>query len=467
MMAMGLRRALTTARAWKRDESLRGRLTNIGHLLSGNFVSGIIGLGAIALTARAIGPHNYGILALAITFTRAVERLVTFQSWQPIIKFGAEVSGPEHRDDLRQLLKFGFLLDGVGAVAAFIVAVTLTLTAGSLMGWNHEVVTLVAIYCTTLLFNINGTPTAILRLNGRYQAAAYGPVGNALARVALCGIGIWMKADLAYFVLVWMGSQILGSLTFLAFSIQTLRQGGVRNVLSAPVKGVTRRFEGLWSFAWQSNLSLTIRSSAQQLDTLLVGALAGPVAAGFYHIAKQVGRMAQQIGFHAQSVLYPDVARLWATRHLKEFRRAIIQVEAMLAGFGVAVFLGLLVLAEPIVRLTAGPQFTAAAPLMIVQGAAVSLMLAGFPSRSALLAMGQQRNLLKLEAGATIAFHVTALTLIPLVGAMGANFAHMLLGLISVTGVTLLLRRKLRAETPGHGSDPLPQPPAGTQEAAR
>lgn len=444
MMTASWQQALKAARAWSRDESLRARLTNVGHLLSGNFASGIISLGAIALTARAVGPHDYGILALALTFARAVERLVSFQTWQPIIKYGAEVTAPEHHGDFRQLLKFGFMLDAAGAFASWAVATTITLAAGTLMGWDQQVVTLVAIYCFTLLFNISGTPTAILRLFGRFQAAAYGPVGNALARVALCLVGVWMNAGIAYFMLVWMGCQILGSLTFIGFSIQTLRRQGVHGVLSAPLKGVTRRFEGLWSFAWQSNLSLSIRASAQQLDTLLVGALAGPAAAGFYHLAKQVGRMAQQIGVHVQSVLYPDVARLWAARSIGAFKRAIIQVEVMLAAFGVAVFLGLLFLAEPILRLTAGPQFIGAAPLMMVQGAAVSLMICGFPARSALLAMGQQRRLLHLEIVAITTFHVTALALIPTVGAMGANIAHIVLGSITVGGLTLLLRSQLR-----------------------
>src|SRR3546814_12197915 len=75
--------------------------------------------------------------------------------------------------------------------------------------------TLVAIYCTWLLFNISATPTAILRLYGRYHAAAYGPIGNALLRVGLCYLGIRNGAGLDYFVFVWMATQILGTLTFL------------------------------------------------------------------------------------------------------------------------------------------------------------------------------------------------------------------------------------------------------------
>lgn len=432
------------ARAWRSDHSLRQRLMNIGHLLSGNFVSGGISLIAIALTARGIGPHNYGILALAITYTRAVERLVTFQSWQPLIKYGAEVSEPEHRADFKMLLKYGLVLDLAGAAAAWVIATALTLLASPLFGWDSHVMTLVAIYCAVLLFNISGTPTAILRLYGRYRAAAYGPVGNALLRVILCLIGIEMGAGLQYFVFVWMGTQILGSLTFLAFAVKALSDNGVHGVHRASLRGVTKRFQGIWSFAWQSNLSLTLRSSAQQFDTLLVGALADPASAGFYHIAKQVGRMAQQIGVHVQSVLYPDVAKLWAARAIGEFKRAIVQVEIMLAGFGVLVFLFLLAASELVLRLTAGPEFAPAAPLMIVQGAAVAFMLVSFPSRSALLAMGQQRQLLNVSVITTIMFFLTAMALIPYVGAMGANIAHIVIGVIWLVALTWMLRQGLK-----------------------
>src|SRR3546814_19525882 len=115
-----------------------------------------------------------------------------------------------------------------------------------------------------------------------------------------------------------MATQILGSLTFLGFGIRALRANGIRGVLAAPIKSVTQRFHGLWSFAWQSNLSLTLRSRAQQLATLLVGMLADPASAAFYHITKQVGRMAQQIGVRVEAVLYPNRTRLWEAGAIQE-----------------------------------------------------------------------------------------------------------------------------------------------------
>src|SRR3546814_19005974 len=77
--------------------------------------------------------------------------------------------------------------------------------------------TLVAIYCTMLLFNISGTPTAILRLSGRYHAAAYCPIGNALLRVGLCYPGRRNGEGVGLFVSLTFAAQPLRLLTYLAY----------------------------------------------------------------------------------------------------------------------------------------------------------------------------------------------------------------------------------------------------------
>src|SRR3546814_16574188 len=80
---------------------------------------------------------------------------------------------------------------------------------------------------------------------------------------------------------------------------------------------------------------------------------------------------------------------------------------------------------------------------MIVQGVAVAAVLFSFPARSALLAMGHQRQVLNVAMVSTVAFHCAALALIPLIGAMGANIAHILLGFVWLVMLGTLLRREL------------------------
>lgn len=422
-------------RTWEEEKSLRARLSGIAHLLTGNFLSAFIGLVGFALTARALGPSEYGILALFFSYTRAVERLVSFQGWQPLIKYGAALREQEDDADYKALLKFGLLLDFASTSLAWLVAVVIALTATPLLGISSQSTGYLLFFCTVLLFNWSGTPTAALRLSGHFRLIAISQLISSTTGALFCLAGYLFGAQLLGFLMIWMATQISGALILIFMAFYALRRQGITGVLRAPLGGVRERFPGIWSFAWSANLSLTIRSSANEVDTLLVGFLADPVAAGLYHIAKRIGRIAQQAGVQVQAVLYPDLARAWAVKAIDEFRRAIMQIEILLIGFGISIFVFSWLFIGTILRWTAGPEFVGAAPLVVVQTIAVMLTLSGAVMRSALLSMGLEKRVLGSVIAATLCFHATAFLLIPRIGPMGANIAHIVMA--SVWGATM------------------------------
>lgn len=417
------------------------RLKNIAHLLTGNFASSFIGLAGFALTARALGPTDYGILALSFAYARGVERLVSFRSWQPLIKYGAEALEAGDLADLKALFKFGLLLDIFAAFVAWGVAILLVVLAGSLFGVSAEMSRIVIIYCTVLPFQFSGMSTAVLRLFGRYNVLAYGQVLASLVRVAFCLFGVLAGWGLFEFLLLWMASQILGSLNMTLLAFIELRKRGMGGVLLAPLRGIANRFPGLYKFSIASNLSLTIRSSANELDTLIVGYLTDPAAAGLYHIAKRIGRMAQQAGVQVQAVLFPDLARTWSANHVEDFRKIVFQAQMLLLAFGIAALLFFYLTIDPVLRWTAGPEFLGAGPLVIVQTIAVIMTLCGTVLYSALLAMGLEGLVLRNVLVATITFHAIALALVPQIGPMGANIAHIAMASVWLTGMTYVYRK--------------------------
>jgi O-antigen/teichoic acid export membrane protein len=434
-----------TRRFWQSGGAMHARLLNIGHLLTGNLCGSLIGMLSFVVTARALGPTQYGVLALTYSYTRAIERLVSFQSWQPLIKYGAELQGREDHEDYRALLKFGLVVDMSAAAMAYLVSIGLALLFGPLIGIGGEALQQVLIYSTVLLFQVNGLPTAVIRLAGRFRLVAYGTLVGGAVRLGLCALGLMMGAGLLYFVIVWTVTQIIGALSLLFLAFRELRRQGVRNIATAPLKGVTTRFSGLASFTIGSNIELTLRSSANELDTLLVGMLASPTAAGLYHIAKRLGRLVLQVGVQVQAVLYPDVARLWAQRALGEFRSTVFQMEILLMVFGVLLVVLTALCIHPLIYWTAGPDFVASAPLAVVQMLAVAMVLSGGAVRTALLAMGRQPAVLRIVLVGVIVFQATAFSLIPLVGAMGANIAHVVMATVLLAGLILVYRRELKS----------------------
>ncbi|WP_442892633.1 lipopolysaccharide biosynthesis protein [Ensifer sp. CCNWLY38] len=426
----------------KREKSLRDRLAAVAHLMAGNFLGSIVGLASFALTARALGPTDYGVLALCFAFTRAVERLVSFQSWQPLIKFGAEAKEGGRDDDLRAILKFGLVLDVAAAIAGWLIAILLVLLAAPLIGVSEGTRGLVLMYCFVLPFQISGMPTAVLRLFGKFTSLAYGQVISSFLRVLLCFLGYISDAGIFEFALIWIAAQVLSSISLVTFSLVALRHEGLLDGLaSASMAQLGTRFPGLWKFAISANLSLTIRASANELDTLLVGYLADPASAGLFHIAKRIGRLAQQAGVEVQTVLYPELARGWVTGARSAFRRAVSQTQWLLLAFGVAMSAGFYVAIEPLLKWTAGPEFVGAAPLVVVQSVAVTMNLVGAVFRSALLAMGEEQRILSSVLISVVGFYATALIFIPQIGAMGANVAHIVMSSVWLAMMYAAYRR--------------------------
>lgn len=432
---------------WQNGAERKGRLANVGHLLTGDMASTMIGLAVFAVTARALGVEQYGQLALIYSYVRAIEQLVSFQSWQPLIKYGAAAQEEQH-EDYRVLLTFGLAIDIAAAVMAFAIAAILAVAIGPSLGISRELLLLTVGYSATLLFGIRGFPTAVMRLGGRFRLIAYSWLVSGLLRLALCGIGLATGAGLGFFVAAWGVTQALGAIIFLGLAFYELRQTKVRLAEFRSMRGIPARFPGIVRFLFGANLELTIRSTTREFDTLLVGSLSDPASAGLYHVAKRFARLTQQLGDKVQTVLYPDLARLWVRRNMAAFRRAIVETEIILALFGASVLAGAILAIEPVLYLVVGEEFVAAGPLVVVQMLAVLFVLTGAALRTALIAAGYQAQVLKTVFVATLVFHASAILLVPMVGPIGANIAHVLLGLTWIVGLGLSAHRVFgRADT--------------------
>jgi O-antigen/teichoic acid export membrane protein len=426
------------------DAALRKRAGNVGHLLAGNFGAGAISFGAVILAARALGPEQYGVLALAAAFVQAIERFVSFQTWQPIIRYGAGLIEAEKKNDFKALVKFGFLLDLSTAAAGWAIACSLALFGARIFGWDNEAVSAALLYSLVLLIAINGAPTGVLRLAGRFREIAYVQVVSNAVRVALCVAALFSGSGLLVFVAIWTVTHMLSALLLIAATIRELRRLDALDFMGEPLGRISERFPKIWRFSIVANVSLTVRSSTQQFDTLLVGALVGPAGAGLYHIAKRVAKFAHQAGMQIQAVVFPDIAKHWAAGDVAAFKQVVRQTEMLLAGLCLAGFLMIQFVAAPVIHIFVGEAFAPAAAMLRIQIVAVVLLLCGSVARTALLSMGKETTILAISIVSTLVFFVSAFLLLPTMGAMGANVAHAVEGLIMITGLWIAFRAAFR-----------------------
>ncbi len=428
---------------WQKKGFEKGWLKNILHLVSGSSGNAILMLISTTIAARTLGPAAYGVLALVLTVGRLSERLLRFESWQPLIRFAASEDIAGDKKKMSELYLYGLFLDIGTALLAAVLTMIVGYALMAVIGLKPEHMPLLAIYAVAIAINIRGVPTAALRFDGQFRTLAYVQMLSSLLRLALAGAGLFLGFSLLEFVIIWTVCQALDSLLFLWLGLRVIRKQGIPSPFRANPFGLKQKFPGFMSFAWSTNISGTLRTMTQEADTLLVSAFAGTAWAGFYHIAKRIAKVAQQVGAMMQAVVYPDMARMWAQKDFTAFKSTIKRVQLVLGGVGVAFLAGFWLLGDWMMKVVFGPEFAQAYPLLVAQLLAVVLIMHAAPSRSALLAMNRPGFVLWVAIASTILFFLTAWITMPTYGALGANFAHIAFAALTAIAMDIAMWRQI------------------------
>ena len=145
---------LDTVRKWFTDGIFRRIFKNAGLMLSGRVATGIFSLGTLSLAAQGLGVEKFGILVLIQSYVLVITALTTFQSWQAVIRYGADCLSQNNTPALQALIKFTTLLDVIGVIVGSLVGYFVAPIVGSYVGWSEEVI------AYTQLFSFLTQPSA-------------------------------------------------------------------------------------------------------------------------------------------------------------------------------------------------------------------------------------------------------------------------------------------------------------------
>lgn len=212
---------------WQRSTLIRPRLVSLAHLMSGSLGAAVLMMATLAIATRALGTQAFGTFVIVLTISRTCERLVRFESWQPLIRFVAAEEENASPERLASLYAYGLLLDIASALGAALLAVIVALVAGPLLGLDGDARFLVAIYALAIAGNLRGMASAALRLAGRFRVLAYVQLAAVLLRLTLACLLYVLGREITEFVVAWTVSQLFDSLLFNALGLRTLKQTGI------------------------------------------------------------------------------------------------------------------------------------------------------------------------------------------------------------------------------------------------
>jgi O-antigen/teichoic acid export membrane protein len=410
--------------AWFQDDVFRRLFVNAGKLLSANVVGAVLGLIAAVLTARALGPQDYGILALVLVYQLTVGKLVTFDAWQAVIKFGSEALHADDRAGLRQLVKFGFALDIASALVGMALAMALAGPVIGLLGWDASVRPLVVLYSVLILFSLSGTPIGVLRLFDRFDLLSYTAILSGVVRLAGVAWCLLTNQRLFGFVLVYLITGIVGQLYQVFASLWVLRKQNVTGVINEPLRGIRRRFPGIADYVWTTNLTMTVRMLSREADGLFIAALTTPAALGLFKVAKQFAGVLPRFSDPLSQSIYPELARAWAARDAGRFVSLIKRTTLFTAAAAFGGWFVFLLAGRWIIRWTVGPAYQDAYWVTVFYLLALVIFLCSFALTPSLLAMGLARRSLVSNVAATAVYFGLLFPAIGRFGIVGASLAY-------------------------------------------
>lgn len=371
------------------DGLARRIIKNIGLLFGGKTSAALIGLLVLGIAARALSIEALGSLLLLHAFVTMITGVATFKSWQALIQFG---TGPEESGDItrfHRLLRFTIGLDLTAALVAAILSVIVYVFVHPFLGLPDHVFGYAIAYCLVSATNFRSTPLGVLRLHDRFDLISLYDQVVPMVRLVGAALGLFLGAGLEWFILVWLAASLATNIVMPVFALRELSRRGQLKGLFSQRPTLRAPEQGIWRFAWMSNIDATVDLSDKQMPTLLAGILLGPAFAAMYKIAQDVANVLAKGARLLNQVLFPELVRLVIAGQVARAMRIILTTSAYLLGIGLLLSALISVFGPAFFAAALDDIYADTASIATMLVIAAALMGAAAPIYSGLYALGK------------------------------------------------------------------------------
>lgn len=281
-------------------------LRNTFILFSGQTFASIIGILNTMLIIKAIGLEGNGVMAVVMSYTNIFNGIFNFQSYNAVIKYGSEALEKKFKYKYKQVLKQAFLQDILTAILAFICGYLSIGIVAKIMKWDAQIIFFIKIYLITILLNITGVFSGILRLHDRFIVIAKLNIKVNFGRSLLIILGIIFRLPLIYYVVSEVLLTILSSFILIYNSIRVLKKEECINFLKVKI-GFDKEFT---KFNFYNNIVSTIDLPVGQLVTLIINKFVGVTEVGIYSILLKLGSIISKVTEPMGQTLLPELSKL-------------------------------------------------------------------------------------------------------------------------------------------------------------
>lgn len=164
-----------------------------------------------------------------------------------------------------------------------------------------------------------------------------------------------------------------------------------------------------------------------QLNTIMLGFLAGEEEVGYFTAGTKISHMALTFIASIGTVIFPRCAHLIHEGLMDEFKNIINKVLRLYIGLSLPMTVGLMVLASPLTLIFCGEEYVESIPVLILNAPVIIFIcLTGIMGIQILFPMDKTNLVIWSVSGAAVSNILLNFLLIPSMGATGAAWATLM-----------------------------------------
>lgn len=430
-------------RHWFKDRHLRSLLKNSGYLASSKLVAAIAGFATLAMSGRALGVSEFGLLILIASYAQAAAGLGKFNSWQVVVRYGNPALERGDTDMFKRAAGFAIGLDLTSGLAAMVAAMLLLPYLGDWLGIPRQFLGYSILYCTLLPLT-GSAVSGVLRALDRFDLMSWQDIIHPIVRAAMTLVAWLAGWTFPAFLAIWFVAEMIGTLSLWAIAWRELRRRrllhGIRPSLSA------RGLPNGWQFAVSVNLNASLNITWGPMSRLLISGALSPAAAGLYRVASMISDAAQRPTIFLNKAFYPQVMRLDPST--KKPWKLMLRVTALSTIFGVTLIALAALCGKWILATAFGPTFVPAYGAMLVLLGVPLVAMISFPLPAMLDSLGRTNVPTAANFAGALLYVAMLFPLVDRLGLVGAGLAF-LAGriLVSIVMAAALSREHRRLRT--------------------
>jgi len=406
------------------EGNLKRLLSNAISAFMGNMGSSVLNILTMALVARFLGVSDFGILVIITTFLVIINTVVSFQTWQALIKYGNNLLNKKRVNDYARLITFGFKLDFTTSLLGFFITNAILLLLHYFDVFLSDYLRIAHFYSLVALVNIKGTPIAILRGWNKFNKVAHQQVILALLKLCFVIVAVFLDGNLFIFIVALLLAEVLGGVLLVFLSIRVIFNENIKLVSDVPFFSIANEHPGIWSFLISSSLNSSLRLGSREVDVFVVGLLLTAADVGVYKIAKQFSGIVGKIIDPLYQAVYPELVDLINKKCLKSLNKFVIRVTSYSSFASILIWLFIYFLGGYLIKMTVGEEFIEAYSIMIWYMTAVVISSSFFVLQPIMLSLGKPELSLKINLTSTLIYICAMLFLTIIYGTIGTAIAY-------------------------------------------